>query len=180
MQPSVLPSLTPQETSILVALCDGLTNEEIASLHDLNITTVRSAVRVIATKLHARSRADLMRAASALIQRVALEIVAAREESAPTGMRRLARDSGEIDAVTTRNGGRRFWVTASLAFVSGVLSVITSFWPDWIERGFGLDPDHANGFVELAMVICFITTTAILSFAAGQEWQRMIPHSSQS
>ena len=45
MQPSVLPSLTPQETSILVALCDGLTNEEIASLHDLNITTVRSAVR---------------------------------------------------------------------------------------------------------------------------------------
>jgi hypothetical protein len=67
-----------------------------------------------------------------------------------------------------------------LAFVSGVLSVITSFWPDWIERGFGLDPDRGNGFVELAMVICLITTTAILSFAAGQEWQRMIPHSSQS
>src|SRR5215469_4823439 len=98
MQHPVLPSLTPQETSILAALCDGLTNEEIASLHDLNITTVRSAVRVITTKLHARSRSDLMRAASALIQRAALEIVAAREESGPTSMRLFARESGEIDA----------------------------------------------------------------------------------
>jgi hypothetical protein len=44
---------------------------------------------------------------------------------------------------------------------------------------FGSHPDSGNGFVEWAIVICLITTTAILSFVAGREWQRIIPHSSQ-
>ena len=70
-QPRAL-SPSAEEVLILSALRGGLTNKEIASLHNLDIETVRSRVRVIIPKLRARSRADLMRAASDIIERAAL------------------------------------------------------------------------------------------------------------
>ena len=60
-----LPSLCPEEALILSALRDGLTNEAISSLHGLDIETVRSLSRAAMTKLHTRSRAELMKAAKA-------------------------------------------------------------------------------------------------------------------
>ena len=171
-QPRAL-SPSAEEVLILSALRRGLTNKEIASLDNLDIETVRSRVRVIIPKLRARSRADLMRAASDMIERAALERAAPGEESAPTSPRRLAREREEIDAATTTNVRRRFWVTAGSAFVSGVLSIITSLSPDWIERVFGLQPGSGYGFVEWAIAICLVTLTASLSFVAGHEWQRI-------
>jgi predicted metal-binding membrane protein/DNA-binding CsgD family transcriptional regulator len=78
----VLPSLSPEEALILLAMRDGLTNEAISSLHDLDIETVRSHSRAVMTKLHARSRGELMRAASDLIERASLDKAAPTGESA--------------------------------------------------------------------------------------------------
>ena len=176
---SDLPSLSLEEALILVELGGGLTNEEISSIHGLDIETVRSRSRAVISKFNARSRPEFRRAARDSIERAALDKAAPRGESAPSGLRRLAPDSGEIDAAITRNVSRRFWVTAGLAFVSGVFSVITPMRPDWIEWVFGFDPDNGSGFVEWAIVLCLVTTTAILSFVAGYEWRR-ISHSWQS
>jgi hypothetical protein len=82
-------------------------------------------------------------------------ILPSRGESVPGAIRRVAREIREIDAA--RNIRRRFWVTASSAFVSGILSVITPIWPDWIECIFGADPDGYDGFMEWAIVICLVT-----------------------
>jgi hypothetical protein len=62
--------------------------------------------------------------------------------------------------------------------VSGILSVITPIWPDWIELIFGADPDGYDGFMEWAIVTCLVTITAVLSFVAAGEWRR-IPHRRQ-
>ena len=176
---SDLPSLSLEEALILLDLGGGLTNEEISSIHGLDIETVRSRSRAVISKLHARSRAELMRAAWELIERAALDKAAPRGESAPSGLWQPVRESGEIDAAIPRNVSRRFWVTAGLAFASGVFSVITPMRPDWIEWVFGFNPDNRNGFVEWAIVLCLVTITAILSFVAGHEWRR-ISHSWQS
>jgi DNA-binding CsgD family transcriptional regulator len=142
------PSLSLEEALILLELGGGLTNEEISSIHGLDIETVRSRSRAIISKLHARNRAEYMKAAWDSIERAALDKAAPRGEGAPSGLMQPVRESVEIDAAITRNVSRRFWVTAGLAFVSGVFSVITPMWPDWIEWVFGFDPDNANGFVE--------------------------------
>jgi predicted metal-binding membrane protein/DNA-binding CsgD family transcriptional regulator len=78
----VLPSLSPEEASILSALRDGLSNEAISSLQGLDIETVRSRSRAVMTKLHVGSRAELMRAASDLIERAAFDKGVPRGESA--------------------------------------------------------------------------------------------------
>jgi DNA-binding CsgD family transcriptional regulator len=174
-----LPSLSPEEVLILLELSAGLTYEEISSLYGLDVETSRSCSRAIISKLHARSRAELMRAVSDLIERAALEKAAPRGESAPSGLRQPIRENEEIDAAITRNVSRPFWVTAGSAFVSGVFSVITPMRPDWIEWVFGFDPDDGNGFVEWAIVFCLVATTTVLSFVAGHEWRR-VSHSWQS
>ena len=138
------PSLSIEEALILLDLGGGLTNEEISSIHGLDIETVRSRSRAVISKFHARSRAELMRAASELIERATLDKAAPIGESAPSGLRQPVRESGEIDAAIPRNVSRPFWVTAGLAFVSGVFSVITPMRPDWVEWVFGFDPDNGN------------------------------------
>ena len=169
----VLPSPTSTDALVLSALCGGLTSEEIASLHDLDIATVRCRVRVITSGFRARNRADLMKAASDLIQRVAIEKAAAREESAPSGLEWLTRGREEIDTSITRNRRPQFLTVASSAVVSGVLSVTLPLWPEGIGRVLGLYPDGGSGFLEWAIVVCLIGLTAILSFVAGHEWQRI-------
>jgi predicted metal-binding membrane protein/DNA-binding CsgD family transcriptional regulator len=128
MQP-VLPSLSPEEASILSALRDGLTNEAISSLHDLDIETVRSRSRAVMTKLHARSRGELMTAASNRIERSALDKAAPRGESA--GSSRPPKDIAPSpslilfvqnyrDALPHRMPSRAGLASAVRSFVSGV------------------------------------------------------------
>ena len=54
-----------EEAMILLALRGRLTNETISYLHGLDIETVRSLSRAAMTKLHTRSRVELMKAAKA-------------------------------------------------------------------------------------------------------------------
>jgi hypothetical protein len=61
---------------------------------------------------------------------------------------------------------RRFVVETVLAIITGALTVLTAFWPDWIEGLTRSDPDNHNGSVEVVIVIAFALATAVLTIAA--------------
>jgi hypothetical protein len=42
----------------------------------------------------------------------------------------------------------RFWIEILIGSVALALFLLTLVWPDWIEIGFGWDPDNHNGAVE--------------------------------
>jgi hypothetical protein len=58
---------------------------------------------------------------------------------------------------------RRFWPEATLAVTSAVLAVVTLLWKDWIEIGFGVDPDGGNGALEWSIVAGLL----LLAVASG-------------
>lgn len=65
----------------------------------------------------------------------------------------------------------RFFATAGLSTVSGLLCLLTLFWKDWIEAITGLDPDHHNGFLEWAIVAALLVVTLVLTQATRTEWR---------
>ena len=66
----------------------------------------------------------------------------------------------------------RFWAEVVSASLTGLLAVVTPFWPDWIEAISGWDPDAHDGSVEWMIALgLFVVTAAIFSFAA-LEWRR--------
>jgi hypothetical protein len=71
-----------------------------------------------------------------------------------------------------RHVGIGFWVRLALAAASAVLLVVTMAWPDWIELGFRLDPDHGSGWLEWATVVVAFALTVTFSMAARNQWRR--------
>ncbi len=69
----------------------------------------------------------------------------------------------------------RFWLEASLAAVTGILSIVTLLWPDWIELALHVDPDASSGALEWLVVGIFFALSALLSILARAEWRRMRP-----
>ena len=65
-----------------------------------------------------------------------------------------------------------FWIEILLAVVSGISTVMTVLWRDWIEILFGMDPDHGNGSVEWLIVVASLAVTVVLSMLARREWRR--------
>jgi hypothetical protein len=72
----------------------------------------------------------------------------------------------------------RFWAESVLGVLTSALLIITTAWPDWIERVFGVDPDGGNGAVEWAVVVVLATSTLALSLMARSEWRRARTHGS--
>lgn len=66
----------------------------------------------------------------------------------------------------------RFWLESGLAFVTGILFVITLAWHDWIEIIFNVDPDQGNGFLEWSIVGVLLVVTMALLILANYEWHR--------
>jgi hypothetical protein len=66
----------------------------------------------------------------------------------------------------------RFWVESILATITGMLTVTTLFWHDWIEAIFGIDPDNGNGSAEWLVVVVLMSVTLVLAFSARLEWRR--------
>jgi hypothetical protein len=65
-----------------------------------------------------------------------------------------------------------FWVETGLAALTGLLCVITPFWPDWIEAISGWDPDQHDGSVEWAIAAGLFVLTILIGAAARSEWRR--------
>ena len=66
----------------------------------------------------------------------------------------------------------RFWIEAFLASVTGVATVITLLWHDWIETVFGVSPDTGTGSTEWLVVAVLMTVTVTLVVGVRLEWRR--------
>lgn len=66
---------------------------------------------------------------------------------------------------------RRFWIESLLAALSAILSVVTVVWHDWIEIGFGVDPDHGSGALEWLIVALAAATAVAFAVIARAEWR---------
>jgi hypothetical protein len=66
----------------------------------------------------------------------------------------------------------RFWFETVLAAASGALFLITLVWPAWIESAFGVDPDHASGSLEWAIVGVAFALALAFAVMARREWAR--------
>jgi hypothetical protein len=70
--------------------------------------------------------------------------------------------SSEVDTDTDRKSRTRplagFGGLAFLVWSCGGLALLTLFWPDWIERLTGYDPDQHEGSVEWLIMIAILST----------------------
>jgi len=67
---------------------------------------------------------------------------------------------------------RRFYIEASLAGLTALLTVVTLISREWIEIVFGVDPDGGSGALEWAIVGCLAFISIALSVAAWRESAR--------
>ena len=67
-----------------------------------------------------------------------------------------------------RNPPRRFWAQLIVGGTTGLLYVVTSFRPDWIEAISGFDPDQHGGLVEWIIVMAMLVVT--LAILNGFPW----------
>jgi len=70
---------------------------------------------------------------------------------------------------------RRFLAEAGGAALTAALLVLTLITRDWIELVFGIDPDHGNGAVEVALVVMAAIATCVLALLARRDWRRAQP-----
>ncbi|MBV8400866.1 MAG: hypothetical protein JOZ17_19355 [Acetobacteraceae bacterium] len=73
-----------------------------------------------------------------------------------------------------RNTRRLFWVETGLAAITGLLTLITPMFPDWIEFVSGWDPDQHDGSVEWLIIAGLFAATVVLAAAAASEWRRSL------
>lgn len=65
-----------------------------------------------------------------------------------------------------------FWVEIILASFTGLLGLITPFFPDWIEAVSGWDPDQHDGSVERMIVVGLCVLSIAIFSLAAVEWRR--------
>jgi hypothetical protein len=82
---------------------------------------------------------------------------------------RVASSMGKF--VTKRQLRPRFWITLSLATITGLLCLITLILPDWIEAISGWDPDQHGGLVEWIVMGSLAWITATGYMLAWIEWR---------
>jgi hypothetical protein len=73
-----------------------------------------------------------------------------------------------------RNVGAKFWTEVLMATVSGLLTLLTLVWHDWIEMT-GWDPDQHSGIVEWVVVGLLAAVTLLAAVLARIEWRRTLP-----
>jgi hypothetical protein len=69
----------------------------------------------------------------------------------------------------------RFWWESGFASLTGSLAVVSAAWPSWLERLYGVDPDHGDGAVEWLIVCATACATIALTWLARTEWRRARP-----
>ena len=74
------------------------------------------------------------------------------------------------------NLSRRFWAEIVMASFTGLLGLITPFFPDWIEAVSGWDPDQHDSSVERMIVIGLCVLSIAIFSLAAVEWRRAAPN----
>lgn len=69
-----------------------------------------------------------------------------------------------------RHSVLRFWIEAGLGLATGLLSLLTLFWRDWIELILKLHPDRGSGSVEWAIVGGLAAVAVTLLAVARADW----------
>ena len=65
------------------------------------------------------------------------------------------------------------YIEVALAIAFAALFVVTLAWRDWIEEGFGVEPDAGSGALEWAIVAGLGILAVALSLGARHEWRRL-------
>jgi hypothetical protein len=78
-----------------------------------------------------------------------------------------------MDISSKRTLQRRLWLKTFIGAVTGVLSVVTLIWPDWIEAISGWDPDQHDGSAEWMIVTALLLVTATMLAMVAREWQQL-------
>jgi hypothetical protein len=68
---------------------------------------------------------------------------------------------------------RRIRVEWGACALAAGLAILTVILPTWIETVFGVDPDHANGSAEWAIVALLATVTTVTGALANFEHKRL-------
>jgi hypothetical protein len=75
---------------------------------------------------------------------------------------------GELSSLPTAERNMKsnvrtvFWIEAGLAFLCGILALLTLFTGDWIEALTGFDPDQHDGSSEWLNVIALAVVCAVV------------------
>lgn len=72
-----------------------------------------------------------------------------------------------------RSVRKRFWLESAFSALSGILGLLTLFWPDWIEIS-GWDPDNHSGAVEWLIVGLLAVVAVTCALLARMEWRRSV------
>jgi hypothetical protein len=65
-----------------------------------------------------------------------------------------------------------------MAVLTGMLSILSMIWPQWIELIFGLSPDGGDGSLEGLIVLFLFMLTILFFLIAYREWRmRSVLHS---
>jgi uncharacterized membrane protein len=71
-----------------------------------------------------------------------------------------------------RNVRRLFWLEIGLAGITGLLTLITPIYPNWIEFVSGWELDQRDGSAEWLITVGLFTVTVVIVAAAAIEWRR--------
>jgi hypothetical protein len=77
-----------------------------------------------------------------------------------------------METAVKRNFRPLFWVEVGTASITGLLCIITPFWPDWIEALSGWDPDQHDGSVEWMIAGGLLLVTLAIFALARSEMKR--------
>jgi len=78
-----------------------------------------------------------------------------------------------MDTSSRRKLQRRLWLKTFIGAGTGVLSVVTPIWPDWIEAISGWDPDQHDGSAEWMIVTALLLVTVTMLAMVARDWQQL-------
>ena len=78
-----------------------------------------------------------------------------------------------MDTSSRRKLQRRLWLKTFIGAGTGVLSVVTPIWPDWIEAISGWDPDQHDGSAEWMIVTALLIVTVTMLAMVAREWEQL-------
>jgi len=65
------------------------------------------------------------------------------------------------------------YAETALCALTGILTITTIFWRDWIEALLGWELDYRNGSIELLIVVVLAITSVHMGSTARRSWQRI-------